>query len=50
MGKCVKATITKEYFTSVQDRLNMKLNITPNLASMLTGTRKPGRISTDLSY
>ena len=30
--KCVKATTTKEYFPSVQDRLNMKINVAPNLA------------------
>jgi hypothetical protein len=35
--KCVQATITKPYFPNVQDRLNMKLNITPNVAAMVTG-------------
>jgi hypothetical protein len=40
LEKCVKATITKQYFTNVQDRLNMKLNTTPNLAAMMTGHGK----------
>jgi hypothetical protein len=38
--KCDKATITKQYFSKVQDRLNMKLNITTNLAAILTGHGK----------
>jgi hypothetical protein len=35
-----KGKITKEYFTIVADRLNMKTNITHNFTSMVTGTRK----------
>jgi hypothetical protein len=38
--KCIKATITKKYFPNVQDRLNMKIHVTPNLAPMVTGHGK----------
>jgi hypothetical protein len=34
---CAKATTTKPYFPVVQDRLRIKVNLTPNLAAMLTG-------------
>jgi len=34
---CDKAGITKQYFPTVQDRLKIKINLTPNLAAMLTG-------------
>jgi hypothetical protein len=27
----------KQYFPNIQDRLNMKINITPNLVAMVTG-------------
>jgi len=39
-GKCAKAAITKLYFPTVQDGLNMKISITPNIAAMVTGRRK----------
>jgi len=32
-----KAATTKQYFPTVQDRLEIKINLTPNLAAMLTG-------------
>jgi len=35
-----KGRITKEYFPNVEDRLNMKLNLTQNLAAILTGYGK----------
>ena len=35
-----KGSITKEYFPNVEDRLNMKINITHNLAAILTGHGK----------
>jgi len=34
---CTKAATTKQYFSTVQDRLRIKINLTPNLAAMLTG-------------
>jgi len=34
---CTKAATTKQYFPIVQDRLWIKVNLTPNLAAMLTG-------------
>jgi len=34
-----KGKITKEYFPIVADRLNMKINITHNFTSMVTGHR-----------
>jgi len=34
---CDKAAITKQYFPTVQDRLKTKINLTQNLAAMLTG-------------
>ena len=35
-----KGKITKEYFPIVADRLNMKINITNNFTTMVTGARK----------
>jgi ribonuclease HI len=35
-----KAATTKEYFPTVQDRLNTKISMTPNIAAMLTGHGK----------
>jgi len=35
-----KGSITKEYFPNVEDRLNMKINLTQNLAAILTGSGK----------
>ena len=35
--KCDKAATTKQYFPTIQDRLEIKFNQTPNLAAMLTG-------------
>ena len=35
-----KATITKEYFPTIQERLNMKIRVTPNIAAMTTGHGK----------
>jgi hypothetical protein len=32
-----KGEITKEYFPAVVDRLNMNINITPNLTTIVTG-------------
>ena len=34
---CTKTATTKQYFPTVQDRLKIKINLTPNLAAMLTG-------------
>ena len=34
---CTKAATTKQYFPTVQDRLRIKINLTPNLTAMLTG-------------
>jgi hypothetical protein len=36
----MKATITKQFFPNVQDRLKMKINVTPNFATMVTGHGK----------
>jgi ribonuclease HI len=38
--KCPKAATTKQYFPTVQDRLNTKISITPTNAAMLTGHGK----------
>jgi len=35
-----KGSITKEYFPNVEDRLKMKINLTQNLAAILTGHGK----------
>jgi hypothetical protein len=37
MGPNDKGVITREYFSVVADRLKMKINITPNLTTMVTG-------------
>ena len=34
---CAKTATTKQYFPTVRDRLRIKINLTPNLAAMLTG-------------
>jgi ribonuclease HI len=34
---CAKAATRKQYFPTVRDRLRIKINLTPNLAAMLTG-------------
>jgi hypothetical protein len=38
--KCAKAAITKQYFPTVQDRLNIKISMTPTMAAMVTGHGK----------
>lgn len=38
--KFVKVAITKQYFPTIQDRLNMKISITPTIAAMVTGHGK----------
>jgi hypothetical protein len=37
---CTKAAITKQYFPTVQDRLNMKIRVTQNIAAMVRGHGK----------
>jgi hypothetical protein len=37
---CSKAAITKQFFPNVQDRLKLKINVTPNFAAMVTGHGK----------
>ena len=37
---CDKAAATKQYFPTVWDRLGTKINLTPNLAAMLSGHGK----------
>jgi len=37
---CDKAAATIQYFPTVWDRLGMKINLTPNLAAMLSGHGK----------
>jgi hypothetical protein len=32
----------KQYFPTIQDRLNMKISITPTIAAMVTGHGKTG--------
>jgi len=42
--KCAKAATTKEYFPTVQDRLNVKISMNPTIAAMVKGhgkTRAP---------
>jgi ribonuclease HI len=34
---CTKAAITKQYFPTLQERLNMKIRVTQNIAAMVTG-------------
>jgi hypothetical protein len=34
---CTEAAITKEYLPTVQERLNMKIRVTPNIVAMVTG-------------
>ena len=38
--ECTKATITKQFFLNVQDRLKMKINVTPNFVAMVRGNGK----------
>jgi ribonuclease HI len=38
--KCPKAALTKQYFPSVQDRLNTKISMTASIAAMVTGHGK----------
>jgi len=40
MGKFTKAATTKEYFPIVQERLSMKIAVTPKIAAMVTGHGK----------
>jgi hypothetical protein len=35
-----KGNITKEYFPNVEERLNMKLNLTQNFTAIITGDGK----------
>ena len=37
---CTKATITKQYFPTVQERLKTKMRVTQNIAAMMTGHGK----------
>ena len=37
---CTKAATTKEYFPTIQERLSMKISVTPNTATMVTGHGK----------
>jgi len=37
---CTKAAIMKQYFPTVQERLNMKIRVTQNIAGMKTGHGK----------
>jgi hypothetical protein len=39
---CTKAATTKQYFSTVQDRLRIKINRNPYLAAMLTGHENEG--------
>jgi len=39
-SNCTKAAITKQYFPTVQERLNMKIRVTQNIAAMMTGHGK----------
>jgi hypothetical protein len=36
-NECAKATITKQFFPNVQDRLKMKINVSSKFATMVTG-------------
>ena len=38
--KCAKAATMKQYFPTVQDRLNIKISMTPTIAKMVTGHGK----------
>ena len=38
--KCPKAATMKQYFPAVQDRLNMKISMTPSIAAIVTGHGK----------
>jgi len=38
--ECTKARITKEFFPTVHDRQQLKINITPILTAMVTGHGK----------
>jgi hypothetical protein len=40
MEKSPKATTTKQYLPTVQDRLNMKISKTPSIATVVTGHGK----------
>jgi hypothetical protein len=46
---CTKAAITKQFFAHVQERLKLKINITPTFAVMATGHGKTRGYLTDLS-
>jgi hypothetical protein len=37
---CTKVAITKQYLPTVQERLNMKIRVTQNIAAMMTGHGK----------
>ena len=37
---CSKTAITKQYFSTFQERLNMKIRVTQNIAAMMTGHGK----------
>jgi hypothetical protein len=39
-NECTKARMMKNFFPNVQDRLEMKINITSNFATMVTGRGK----------
>ena len=39
-NECKKAAITKHFFPNVQDRLKMKIDVTPNFETMVTGRGK----------
>jgi hypothetical protein len=41
-GNCAKADITKQYSPTVQERLNMKIRVTQNIASMVTARENQG--------
>jgi len=40
LEKYTKATITKEYFPTIQDRLSMNIRVIPNFATITTGHGK----------
>ena len=37
---CTKAAVTKQFFPNVQDRLKLKINVTPNFTAMVIGHGK----------
>ena len=39
-NKCTKVITMKQFFPNVQDRLKMKIKVTPNFATMVTGHGK----------